>query len=123
MQRVGFIVLPGFQVMSVGALCVFEFANKEVGEAVYDVQLLSEWVHPQLDRHQRRNGAVRRYELRHTDCRRQRLYRIVNARRDQIYASGSKAMRRVAATCTGVRPGRSRLARWPTRDHALEPRA
>src|ERR1700726_3149401 len=42
MQRVGFIVLPGFQVMSVGALCVFEFANKEVGEAVYDVHLLSE---------------------------------------------------------------------------------
>jgi len=34
--------LPGFQVMSVGALCVFEFANKEVGEAVYDVHLLSE---------------------------------------------------------------------------------
>ena len=42
MQRIGFIVLPGFQVMSVGALCVFEFANKEVGEAVYDVHLLSE---------------------------------------------------------------------------------
>jgi transcriptional regulator GlxA family with amidase domain len=42
MQRVGFIVLPGFQMMSVGALCVFEFANKEVGEAVYDVHLLSE---------------------------------------------------------------------------------
>jgi transcriptional regulator GlxA family with amidase domain len=34
--------LPGFQMMSVGALCVFEFANKEVGEAVYDVHLLSE---------------------------------------------------------------------------------
>jgi transcriptional regulator GlxA family with amidase domain len=42
MQCVGFIVLPGFQMMSVGALCVFEFANKEVGEAVYDVHLLSE---------------------------------------------------------------------------------
>jgi transcriptional regulator GlxA family with amidase domain len=42
MQRIGFIVLPGFQVMSVGALSVFEFANKEVGEPVYDVRLLSE---------------------------------------------------------------------------------
>jgi len=42
MQRIGFLVLPGFQVMSVGALCVFEFANKEVGEPVYNVHLLSE---------------------------------------------------------------------------------
>ena len=42
MQRIGFIVLPGFQVMSVGALSVFDFANKEVGEPVYDVRLLSE---------------------------------------------------------------------------------
>ena len=42
MQRIGFIVLPGFQMMSVGVLAVFEFANKEMGEAVYDVHLLSE---------------------------------------------------------------------------------
>jgi transcriptional regulator GlxA family with amidase domain len=42
MQRIGFIVLPGFQVMSLAALSVFEFANKEMGEPVYDVRLLSE---------------------------------------------------------------------------------
>jgi transcriptional regulator GlxA family with amidase domain len=42
MQRIGFIVLPGFQVMSFAALSVFEFANKEMGEPVYDVRLLSE---------------------------------------------------------------------------------
>jgi transcriptional regulator GlxA family with amidase domain len=42
MQRIGFIVLPGFQMMSLAALAVFEFANKELGEAVYDVHLLSE---------------------------------------------------------------------------------
>jgi transcriptional regulator GlxA family with amidase domain len=42
MQRIGFIVLPGFQVMSVGALSVFELANGEIGEPVYDVHLLSE---------------------------------------------------------------------------------
>jgi transcriptional regulator GlxA family with amidase domain len=42
MQRIGFIVLPGFQMMSVGVLSVFEFANKEIGEAVYDLHLLSE---------------------------------------------------------------------------------
>jgi transcriptional regulator GlxA family with amidase domain len=42
MQRVGFIVLPGFQLMSLAVLSVFEFANKEIGEPVYDVHLLSE---------------------------------------------------------------------------------
>jgi transcriptional regulator GlxA family with amidase domain len=42
MQRIGFIVLPGFQLMSLAVLSVFEFANKEMGEPVYDVHLLSE---------------------------------------------------------------------------------
>ena len=42
MQRIGFVVLPGFQMMSVATLSVFEFANREVGEPVYDLHLLSE---------------------------------------------------------------------------------
>jgi transcriptional regulator GlxA family with amidase domain len=42
MQRIGFIVLPGFQMMSVGVLAVFELANWEIGEPVYDMHLLSE---------------------------------------------------------------------------------
>ena len=42
MQRIGFIVLPGFQMMSVAVLSAFEFANVEMGEPVYDVHLLSE---------------------------------------------------------------------------------
>jgi len=42
MQRIGFVVAPGFQVMSFAALAVFEYANKEMREAVYDVRLLSE---------------------------------------------------------------------------------
>jgi transcriptional regulator GlxA family with amidase domain len=42
MQRIGFIILPGFQVMSFAAIAVFEFANREIGEPVYDVHLLSE---------------------------------------------------------------------------------
>ena len=42
MQRIGFVVLPGFQVMSLAALSVFEFANKEMDEPVYDMSLLSE---------------------------------------------------------------------------------
>jgi transcriptional regulator GlxA family with amidase domain len=42
MQRIGFIVLPGFQMLSVSSLSVFELANWETGETVYDVHLVSE---------------------------------------------------------------------------------
>src|ERR1700736_4547354 len=124
-QRVGFIVLPGFQVMSVGALCVFEFANKEVGEAVYDVHLLSET-----------GGSIRSSigisvaTEPFDDTNFGTLIVGGSAFIGSLTPGVIKFMRqalrrcrRVAATCTGVRPGRSRLARWPTRDHALEPRA
>ena len=42
MQRIGFVVSPGFQVVHFAALSVFECANDEIGEPVYDVHLLSE---------------------------------------------------------------------------------
>jgi transcriptional regulator GlxA family with amidase domain len=42
MQRIGFIVFPGFQVMTCSVISAFELANREVGESVYDVRLLSE---------------------------------------------------------------------------------
>lgn len=42
MQRLGYIVASGFQVMGFGALSVFEFANLSAGEPFYDVHLLSE---------------------------------------------------------------------------------
>jgi transcriptional regulator GlxA family with amidase domain len=42
MQRVGLIVFPGFQLMSLSAASVFEFANIEAGEPVYDIRILSE---------------------------------------------------------------------------------
>ena len=42
MQRIGFIVYPGFQVMSFAAISVFEFANFVAGTALYDIRLLSE---------------------------------------------------------------------------------
>ncbi len=42
MQTVGFVVTPGFQMMSFAALSVFEFANVAAGEARYDVRVLSE---------------------------------------------------------------------------------
>ena len=72
MQRIGFIVSPGFQVMSFAVVSVFEFANMEMGEPVYDVHLLSET-----------GGSIRSSigmsvatepfddtQFRHTDCRR-----------------------------------------------------
>ena len=42
MLRIGFVVCPGFQVMSFAAVSVFEFACLEVGAQVYDVRVLSE---------------------------------------------------------------------------------
>jgi len=42
MQRIGFIVFPGFQVMSFAVISVFEFANLEIGKPVYEVHLMSE---------------------------------------------------------------------------------
>jgi transcriptional regulator GlxA family with amidase domain len=42
MQRIGFIVFPGFQVMSFGLIAVFEVANIVADRTVYEVRLLSE---------------------------------------------------------------------------------
>ena len=42
MQRIGLIVFPGFQVMSSAVISAFECANREMGEPVYEVRLLSE---------------------------------------------------------------------------------
>jgi transcriptional regulator GlxA family with amidase domain len=42
MQRIGFIVLPGFQMLSLSVLSVFELANWEMSEPVYEVHVLSE---------------------------------------------------------------------------------
>jgi len=41
-QRVGVVVSPGFQVMSLAALAAFEFANSSVERPFYDVSVLSE---------------------------------------------------------------------------------
>jgi transcriptional regulator GlxA family with amidase domain len=42
MLTVGFVVTPGFPVMSLAALSVFEFANYSAAKKLYDVQILSE---------------------------------------------------------------------------------
>ena len=42
MQRIGVVTFPGFHVMTLAAMSVFELANSELGEHRYDVQFLSE---------------------------------------------------------------------------------
>ena len=42
MRRIGFVALPGFQVMSMAVMSVFEFANKEMTAPVYEIHVLSE---------------------------------------------------------------------------------
>jgi transcriptional regulator GlxA family with amidase domain len=42
MQRIGFIVPDGFQMLGLAAQTVFEFANRSAARAVYEVRVLSE---------------------------------------------------------------------------------
>jgi transcriptional regulator GlxA family with amidase domain len=42
MQQIGFLLYPGFQIMSLAAVSAFEFANIELEEKVYDIRYLSE---------------------------------------------------------------------------------
>lgn len=42
MHRIGFVVSPGFQLMSFAALSAFEFANLSVPSAFYDVRVMSQ---------------------------------------------------------------------------------
>ncbi|GAU84681.1 GlxA family transcriptional regulator [Bosea sp. BIWAKO-01] len=42
MHRMGFVVSPGFQLMSFAALSAFEFANLSVPSAFYDVRVMSQ---------------------------------------------------------------------------------
>lgn len=49
MQRVGVIVMPGFHIMTLAALSVYEFANRHAGEKLYDIQIASEAGGPVAD--------------------------------------------------------------------------
>lgn len=42
MQRIGFVVIPGFQLLALSLTTVFEMANVTLGERHYDVHVLSE---------------------------------------------------------------------------------
>lgn len=41
-MRIGFVIFPEFEMMSLAAASVFEFANVESGEPLYDIRILSE---------------------------------------------------------------------------------
>ena len=42
MHRIGFVIFPKFQVMSLAVITAFEVANLDVGEGAYEVHVLSE---------------------------------------------------------------------------------
>jgi transcriptional regulator GlxA family with amidase domain len=42
MQRIGFVVPEGFQMMGLAAQAVFEYSNRVAGRVVYEVRVLSE---------------------------------------------------------------------------------
>lgn len=42
MQKIGFVITPGYQMMYLAALSAFEFANISSGEDLYEVEILSE---------------------------------------------------------------------------------
>ncbi len=42
MKRIGFVVFPGFQILDLVAISVFELANKTAKAPVYDIEVLSE---------------------------------------------------------------------------------
>lgn len=46
MIKIGFVVSPGFELMSLTATSVFEFANYASDEAIYDVRIVSEFGGP-----------------------------------------------------------------------------
>jgi transcriptional regulator GlxA family with amidase domain len=48
MQRIGFVVSEGFQMMALAAQAVFEYSNRVAGRAVYEMRVLSEHGGPVL---------------------------------------------------------------------------
>ena len=42
MLKIGFLLSPGFQMMSLAALSAFELANVAAEETLYEIEMLSE---------------------------------------------------------------------------------
>jgi transcriptional regulator GlxA family with amidase domain len=105
MQRIGFIVTQGFQMLGLAAQTVFEYANVSAGKGVYEVRLLSEKGHPVRSS----IGMVLQTE-RFSDMRFDTV--IFNGTNDatppitsgllNFARRGLKSSRRVASICTGA---------------------
>lgn len=102
-MRIGYIVFPGFGVMSFGAMSVFETANTELGRPHYEMQLLSEAGGPV-----RSSIGVVVETAAFADVELDTL--IIGGGGDMPFTPGLRAFlqhaavtsRRIAATCTGV---------------------
>jgi transcriptional regulator GlxA family with amidase domain len=103
MHLVGYIVFPGFGVMSFGAMSVFEAANARVSTPHYDLKLLSE-----------KGGPVRSSSgvVVQTEAFSEAVFdtTIIGGGGDMQFTPGlrrylqkaARVSRRVAATCTGA---------------------
>ena len=104
MQRIGFIVLPGFQMLSVSSLSVFELANWEIGEPAYDVHLLSE-TGGSIRSSVGISVATERFDDRNFDTLMVGGSAVAGALTPSVIKflrRGLQRSRRVASTCTGA---------------------
>jgi len=103
MLRIGYVVFPGFGVMTFGAMSVFEAANAALGRTHYDVQLVSEAGGPV-----RSSIGVVVQTAAFSDAQFDTL--IIGGGGDMPFTPGLRnflqraaaSSRRIAATCTGV---------------------
>ncbi|MGC2030638.1 MAG: GlxA family transcriptional regulator [Steroidobacteraceae bacterium] len=105
MQRIGFIVTDGFQMLGLAAQTVFEYANLSAGRAVYEMRLLSEKGRPV-----RSSIGMALQTERFSDIRFDTL--VFNGTNDatppitsgllSFARRGLKSSRRVTSICTGA---------------------
>jgi transcriptional regulator GlxA family with amidase domain len=103
MLKIGYVVFPGFGVMTFGAMSVFEVANTVLGRKHYDVQLLSE-----VGGSVRSSLGVVVQTAAIADAQFDTL--IIGGGGEMPFTSGLRdflrraaaSSRRIAATCTGV---------------------
>jgi transcriptional regulator GlxA family with amidase domain len=104
MLKIGFVVTPGFPVMSLAALSVFEFANVRAGRPLYEIEVLSEdgGAVPAC-------GGMTLNTVAFRDAHFDTLIiggntRVVptSSRTRDFVLEASKSSRRISAICTGV---------------------
>lgn len=104
MQKVGFVLYPGFQVLSLSVITVLEMANLNVGSPYYQVRLLSE------------NGGLVQssagFQMQTEEAGKKRFDTVIFCATNEIAPStpglldfarrSIRTSRRVAAPCTGA---------------------